>query len=85
MDSGKAPRPEVPRPWQPRFGIGALLLVMVVCSVTAAAASYLVRSLQAEGHTSRMPFILFTLVAPVALLVVVSLVRQLYVWFERRR
>ena len=85
MNSGETPRPEVPRPWQPRFGIGALLLVMIVCSVTAAAASYLVRSLQAGGNSSRLTFILFTLVAPVALLLAVSLARQVYVWLERRR
>ena len=76
------------RPWQPRFGIGTMLLFMVVISVTAAAGSYLVRSLRAEegqGDVTRMVFVLFTLIAPVALVVLISGCYGIIRWSSRRR
>ena len=76
--------PEPPRR-RMQFGVGSLLMVMLVCSVTAAAGSYLVRSLQKPGGGSRLIFILFTLVAPVVLMIVVSLVHSLALWLSRRR
>ncbi len=60
-------------------------MVMVVCSVTAAAGSYFVRSLRHPGGASRLVFILFTLVAPVVLMLVVGLIRQVAVWLNRPR
>ena len=66
-----------------RFGIGTLLLVMVVVSVTAAAASYMVRGNQQEGW-GRLVFILFTLAAPVMLLVVISVLHVVLSWLNRR-
>ena len=68
--------PEPPRRRRPQFSIGGLLMLMVVCSVTAAAGSYLVRSLQRPAGSSRLIFILFTLIAPVVLMIVVNLIRQ---------
>ena len=88
--TGAAPRPqsprsEVPRPWQPRFTIGTMLLVMVVFSVMAAAGSYLMRSLQQGTHGSQLIFVLFTVASPVLLVVVVSLLWKITAWFSRRR
>lgn len=80
-----APHPEVPRPWQPRFTIGTLLLVMAVFSVMAAAGSYLMRSLQQGTHRSQLTFVLFTVASPVLLVVVVSGLWKLTAWFSRRR
>ena len=77
-------RPDIPPPWRPRFGIGTLMLVTVVCSVTAAAGSYLARSLQTGSSSAKLTFILFTLVAPVALLLVVSVLWQI-VHRQKRR
>jgi hypothetical protein len=76
--------PEPPRRRR-QFTIGGLLMLMVVCSVTAAAGSYLVRSLQRPAGSSRLVFVLFTLVAPVVLLVAVNLIRQAILWLSRRR
>ena len=53
-----------------------MLLVMLVCSVMAAAGSYFFRSL-GEGRELQLWFILFTLAAPALLVVLVSLVLQL--------
>lgn len=88
--TGAAPRPdrplpEVPRPWQPRFTIATLMLVMVVCSVMAAAGSYLMRSLQRGTHGSQLTFVLFTVASPVLLLVIVSALWKLANRFTRRR
>lgn len=70
---------------RPQFTIRGLLMLMVVCSVTAAAGSYLVRSLQRPVGANRLTFILFTLLAPVVLMIAVSLIRQVTLWLGRRR
>jgi hypothetical protein len=62
-----------------------MLMVMLVLSVMAAAGSYLMRSLRHEGHYAQLVFILFTLSAPMLLLVVVSLLRAVWGWLNRRR
>ena len=83
-DNEHQPNPDVPRPWRPRYGIGGLLLAMLVFSVMAAAGSYMVRSLREEGRSAHLAFILFTLASPMLLLVVVSVVRQIIAWLNRR-
>lgn len=60
-----------------------MLIVMLVCSVTAAPAYYLVRGMRDE-RDMQLVFIVFTLSAPVLLVVVISTVRNLLIWFERR-
>lgn len=80
-----SPQPQPPAPRQRlQFSIGGLLMLMVVCSVMATAGSYLVRSLQQGTGASRLVFILFTLVAPIVLLILVSLLRQAICWWQRR-
>jgi Na+/melibiose symporter-like transporter len=69
-----------PRPWQPRFGIGTMLLIMLIVSVMGAAASYFVRAMQG-GRAAQLAFILFTLAAPLLLVVLVSIAQSL---FKRR-
>lgn len=76
---------ESPRRRRPQFSIGGLLMLMVVCSVTAAAGSYLVRSLQRPAGSSRLVFVLFTLIAPIVLMIAVNLIRQATLWLNRRR
>ena len=75
MDDANEPTREV-RPWQPRFSMRAMLLLMLVVSVTAAGASYLVRAADA-GRASKLAFILITLAAPLLLVVLVSVARAL--------
>jgi hypothetical protein len=83
-ENDRQPKPNVPEPWRPRFGIGALLLVMLVFSVTGASAYYLVQSLGERDRSAHLTFILFTLAAPILLLVVVSFIRRIVVWLSRR-
>ena len=70
-------RPTAPRPpWQPRFGLGTLMLVMLIFSVMGSAGYYLVRSTQ-MGRSYQMAFIIVTLVAPLMLMIVLSNLRSL--------
>ena len=85
IETGTPTNPEPPHRRRPQFGIGGLLMLMLVCSVTAAAGSYLVRSLQRPAGSSHLIFILFTLIAPVVLMIVVSLIRAVTLWWGRRR
>jgi Na+/melibiose symporter-like transporter len=62
---------KVPRPWQPRYGLGGLLLVMLIASVMATAGFYFVRGMQGQREY-QAAFILVTLIAPVLLVVIVS-------------
>lgn len=71
----------VPQPWHPRFGMRGVLLLMLVVSVMAAAGNYLVRSMQG-GRSFQLSFILFTLAAPLLVLVAVSV---LHAVLHRRR
>lgn len=74
---------EVPRPWQPRFGLGGLFLVTLVFSVMAAAGSYFVR-FAAGGRQFQLSFILFTLATPALLMVAISLTISVLKWLARR-
>lgn len=75
------PTPQPPglrrRLWQPRFGLGSLMLVMLICSVMGSAAYYLVRSTQ-MGRSYQTAFILVTLVGPLLVMIVISNLRSLW-------
>ena len=70
--------PPPPRPWQPRFGISTMLLTMLIVSIVGVAASHYVRALQQDGRTAQLMFIVFTLAAPLLLVVAVSSARALF-------
>jgi len=79
----QSPEDRIPKPWQPRYGLGGLLLFMLVCSVMAASVYYYVQSLEGRREF-QTAFILFTLVAPLCLMVVLSLMRALWTWRRKR-
>jgi hypothetical protein len=79
--SNSPEQPEERSSWQPRFGIGSLLLVSFVFCVMGAAGFYLLRALQ-YGRAAQLAFILFTLAAPSLMVVIASLLRSV---FSRRR
>ncbi len=54
-----------------------MLLMMLIVSVVGAAASYYVRAMQG-GRPAQLAFILFTLAAPLLLVVLVSLAHSLF-------
>lgn len=73
-------RPEPEQPWRPRFGLGTLLLIMLICAVAAAGIRPLVQAFASDGNAASKPqgrayFVIFMLVAPMILLVILSAVR----------
>ena len=76
--------PRTSGPWQPRFGIGGLMLLMFVVCVMASAGYYGLRAIQAVegGRGHQLTFLSFTFAAPVLLMIVVSLLR--WTLFRRR-
>ena len=80
MNEQPSPAP----PWQPRFGLGSMMLVILVCAVTAAAGRYLIQAMQ-TGTSSRAIFVMFVLVAPMFLLVTLSAFRLITGWLQRFR
>ena len=74
------PTEPTPQAWRPRFGIGGIMLITLVCSVMAASGYYLVQAQQKQAGDSsanRLGFMLFTLSAPMLVLIVVSLIWSL--------
>jgi len=67
-----------------------MLMIMLVFAVIAASAGYFVRSFsnqtnEAKGSSLQLVFFLFTLAAPLLLMVVLSVVRQIIAWLGRPR
>ena len=74
---------EVKPVWQPRFGLATMLMVMLVFCLMAAAGNYLRQAVL--GGTSVVAFfVIFTLVAPILLLVMVSGIIQVLNWMKRK-
>ena len=76
--------PSTPRnshSWQPRFGLGSLMLAILVCCMVATAGRYLVQALSA-GTPSRAVFVIFVLTLPVLLLVCVNAIRLTVDWLQ---
>ena len=76
------PPNDIPRPWQPRFGLLTLMLVMLVCCMMSAAASYRYSG-QITAISPQVVFVFFTLMAPMLLVVAISIVRQVGMLLNR--
>lgn len=83
MPTRSSPRLLLP-PVRPRYGLGTLLLVMLVISVMCGEAYYLVPAVRGN-RTDQFPFILFTLIAPVFVATLVSLARACFLRLQARR
>ncbi|MBW3596001.1 MAG: hypothetical protein KY475_01855 [Planctomycetes bacterium] len=88
----RTPPPAPPPRWQPRFGLGAMLLLMLVCGVMSSAGYYLVRGNLASpgqasggGHTPQLAFLLITLASPLLLVVIISAVLAILRAASRRQ
>jgi hypothetical protein len=81
------PDAELPGPQRPRFqfGLATLFLVTALCSVLAAALAGMLRS--RWGGPSMPPgfFELMAAAAPVAVVIVLSLLRAAVLWLKRRQ
>ncbi|MDG2380716.1 MAG: hypothetical protein P8N76_03505 [Pirellulaceae bacterium] len=76
------PNPRKPL-WQPRFGLGSMMLILLVAAMTAAIGRQLIQAV-VSGTSSRVIFVMFVLVLPVILLIVMNLLRLGSNWFRRQ-
>ena len=65
-----------------RFSLKSMMLLMLVCSVTAAGGYYMMEA-NRKGASTRSIFVIFTLAAPVVLLMTMSLFRFLQIQLNR--
>ncbi len=72
-----------PTPWQPRFGIRELLMLMLICSVLAAALGYLYQDEKAGARSLR--FIFLTVAGPSLMAVTLGLIFVATEFFRRRK
>ncbi len=69
--------------FQPRFGLRALLLAMLIASMMATALSYFFQALRGRS-SMRLVFVLFSVAGPLLLLVVISALWGIVRLFQRR-
>ena len=69
--------PQIGEPWNPKFSMSSMLLVMLVCCAMAAEFYYLSRYLRTGNRIDQLTFILFTLAGPGALFVAANLFRRI--------
>jgi hypothetical protein len=70
--------------WRPRFGIGGLLLLTIVFAVMGAATRQFVLAVQ-RGSSPRAVFVIFTLAAPMIVVVTIGAIHRLLAWLGRSR
>lgn len=66
-----------------RFTIAGLMMVMLIFSVIAAAASFLWQA-KDRGASAMMIFFPFVLISPMGLMILVCYARDLLLWINRR-
>jgi len=81
------PDTEFPDPQRPRFqfGLGTLFLLTALCSVLAAALGGMLRSRRGDSGMPPGFFELMAAAAPVAVVILLSLLRSAVHWLKRRR
>lgn len=90
-DDTPAPAPEPPQeptvgPWRPRFGIGAIMLLTFICAAMSAMGFYALNPSANGLFSNRFAFIFVTLAAPMLLLSLLSVGRELLrVWEKQSR
>lgn len=72
-----------PRRGRFRFSIGTLMLLTFVFGVVGAAGRQFVRAVH-QGTSPRAVFVIFTLAAPMIVLVILSLIHQVSQWSVRQ-
>lgn len=76
------PPPQRQTPWQPKFGIRELLMLMLICSVLAAALGYLYQDEKGGGKSMR--FIFLTVAGPTLMAMILGMVFVGYEFWKSR-
>jgi hypothetical protein len=69
---------------RPRFTLGSLMLVTLVCAFAALSGRYLLEAHQADPAAGRGKLVIFVLVVPMLLLLIVQVAWRLNRWLGRR-
>lgn len=75
--------PQRQTPWQPRFGLREMLMLMLICSVLAAALGYLYQDEKSGGRSMR--FIFLTVAGPTLMAMVMGMAFFSYEYLKKRR
>jgi hypothetical protein len=70
-------------PWQPRFGIREMLMLMLICSMLAAALGYLYQDEKTTGRSIR--FIFLTVAGPTLMAAAMGAAFVTYEYLRRRK
>lgn len=70
------------QPFMPRFGIAEMMLTVMILCVMGAAGGYLRNAV--ENNNGRAVFVIFTLAAPIALVLVLSMYLSLKRWLRTK-
>ena len=81
-DSSSEPTPSPRQPFLPRFGIAEMMLTVMILCVMGAAGGYLRNAF--ENNNGRAVFVIFTLAAPIALVLVLSMYLSLKRWLRTK-
>jgi hypothetical protein len=82
LDSAHEADPQPRQPFLPRFGIAEMMLTVMILCVMGAAGGYLRGAIQ--NNNGRAVFVIFTLAAPIALVLVLSTYLGLKRWLRTR-
>lgn len=77
------PRGRIPTPWQPRFGLRELLMLMLIGCVLASALGYLYQDEKASGRSMR--FIFLTVAGPTLMAVCLGIGFVVYEVLNRKK
>lgn len=73
-------QPPARRPWMPQFGIAEMMLAVMIFCVMGAALNYLKQA--EENEQGRALFVMFTLTAPIAFVLILSAYHSLKRWLK---
>lgn len=76
------PPPQRQTPWQPRFAIREMLMLMLICSVLAASLGYLYQDEKSGGRSMR--FIFLTVAGPTLMAMVLGASFVAYEYLKNR-
>ncbi|MHC2069190.1 hypothetical protein ACYFX5_17095 [Bremerella sp. T1] len=76
--------PQPRRPWRPRFGIGSIMLATFLLSVLFVMGHYMLNESKEGALSNRFSFMFVTLAAPMLLLTLLSLGKELLRYWEKQ-
>lgn len=83
-DTPEIRQPNPKRPWRPRFGIGSIMLAMFLLSVIFVMGHYMLNDSKEGVLSNRFSFMFVTLAAPMLLLTILSVGRELLRYWDKQ-